>query len=256
MLGAIVGDVVGSIYEQKVIRTKDFPLFQPKSHFTDDTVLTLAIADAIIHQGDYRQFLRQYFRQYPYAGYGSRFILWAVSGIPQPYYSFGNGSAMRVSPVAYKCQDLDTVLQESQRAAAVTHNHPEGIKGAQAIAAAIFMARQQCSKSEIKSFITSNFHYDLSPALDAVPPAGVSCQTSVPQALIAFLSSDNFEDAIRNAIFIGGDSDTLACMTGAIAEPFYGGVPSWIAQETMVRLDDNLRSVSTTFLAQYGLKPC
>lgn len=251
MLGAIVGDIVGSIYECKTIRTKDFELFSPKSHFTDDTVLTLAIAETILHDGDYTQSIKQYFHHYPKAGYGGRFIMWVLADSLEPYNSFGNGSAMRVSPIAYAFNDLETVLKEAEKSAAVTHNHPEGIKGAQAIAAAIFMARKNHSKSEIKSLIEQRFGYDLSLDLNSVEPAGITCQSSVPQAMIAFLASTNFEDTIRNAVYIGGDSDTLACMAGSIAEAFYGGVPEAIAQPTLLKLDDFLRSVTVEFMSKY-----
>ena len=251
MLGAIVGDVVGSIYEGVILRRKDFDLFTAKSHFTDDTVLTVAVADSILTKKPYVQSIKQYFNQYPRAGYGGRFISWGLSDSLEPYNSFGNGSAMRVSPVAYAWDDLDSVLQAAEHSAAATHNHPEGIKGAQAIAAAIFMARKKHSKSEIKAFIESTFTYDLSLELNAVEPAGVTCQRSVPQAFIAFLESTSFEDTIRNAMFIGGDSDTLACMAGGIAEAFYGGVPDAIAQQTLAYLDDFLRSTTETFLSTY-----
>ncbi len=251
MLGAIVGDIVGSIYECKTIRTKDFELFTSESRFTDDTVLTVAIAETILNDSDYTQSLKQYFHRYPKAGYGGRFITWVLADKVEPYNSFGNGSAMRVSPIAYAFDDLETVLREAERSAAVTHNHPEGIKGAQAIAAAIFMARKNHNKSEIKSLIEQKFAYNLSLDLNSVEPAGVSCQSSVPQAIIAFLASTDFEDSIRNAVFIGGDSDTLACMAGSIAEAFYGGVPEAIAQPALLKLDDFLRSVTTEFMSKY-----
>lgn len=177
--------------------------------------------------------------------------MWVLADKVEPYNSFGNGSAMRVSPIAYAFDDLETVLQEAERSAAVTHNHPEGIKGAQAIAAAIFMARKNHNKSEIKSLIEQKFAYNLSLDLNSVEPAGISCQSSVPQAIIAFLASTDFEDSIRNAVFIGGDSDTLACMAGSIAEAFYGGVPEAIAQPALLKLDDSLRSVTTEFMSKY-----
>ena len=252
MLGAIVGDVVGSVYEGKTIRSKEFELFTTKSHFTDDTVLTIAVADSLLNQTPYNHSIKKYFNQYPRAGYGARFMLWGFSDSLEPYNSFGNGSAMRVSPIAYGFDRLEQILEEAKQSASATHNHPEGIKGAQAIAAAIFMARNHHSKPEIKAFIESQFAYDLSVELTAVEPAGVTCQRSVPQALIAFLASTSFEDTIRNAIFIGGDSDTLACMAGGIAEAFYGGVPEFIAQQTLQCLDDPLRAITEAFLTQYS----
>jgi len=251
MLGAIVGDVVGSVYEGKTIRSKEFELFTANSHFTDDTVLTVAVADSLLKHESYTHSIKQYFNQYPRAGYGAKFMLWGFSDSLEPYNSFGNGSAMRVSPVAYAFDDLEQVLKEAEHSAAATHNHPEGIKGAQAIAAAIFMARKRHSKLEIKTFIESNFAYDLGVELSAVEPAGVTCQRSVPQAIIAFLESTSFEDTIRNAIFIGGDSDTLACMAGGIAEAFYGGVPVPIPQQTLLYLDETLRAIADEFVSQY-----
>ncbi len=251
MLGAIIGDIVGSIYEGKTIRRKDFDLFTPKSHFTDDTVLTVAIADSLLTQTPYAQGVKHYFRRYPRAGYGGRFISWGFSDSLEPYNSFGNGSAMRVSPIAYAFHDLDTVLQEAERSAACTHNHPEGIKGAQAIAAAVFLARNQSSKPEIKTYIETTFNYTLELDLETVEPAGVTCQRSVPQALMAFLASTSFEDTLRNAMLIGGDSDTLACMAGGIAEAFYGDIPDEIVQSAFARLDHDLQTTITRFLRQY-----
>lgn len=254
MLGAITGDIVGSIHEGRSLKTKDFSLFDPIRYFTDDTVLTLAVADTILNQGSYTQKLKEYFRKYPAAGYGKSFYNWGMSDNLEPYNSWGNGSAMRVSPVGFAFDDLDTVLTEAKRSAEVTHNHPEGIKGAQATASAIFLARTGHSKGEIKSFIESTFNYNLEQTLEQIAPADVSCSGSVPQAFIAFLESTDFEDAIRNAIFIGGDTDTLACITGGIAEAFYGGVPEAIAQQTLAILDEPLRSLTENFMAQYCQK--
>lgn len=254
MLGAIAGDIIGSVYEWDNTKTKQFPLFQPESRFTDDTVLTVAIADALLHQGDYTDALKQYHQRFPQAGYGGTFKTWAGSSSREPYNSWGNGSAMRVSPVAYAFNQLEQVLQEAQRSAEVTHNHPEGIKGAQATAAAIFLARTGQNKAEIKAYIESTFAYDLSITLAEIRPSyrfDVSCQGSVPQAMIAFLESVDFEDAIRNAISLGGDSDTIACMAGSIAEAFYGSVPTAIAQETLARLDPRLLEIVEAFIARY-----
>ena len=254
MLGAIAGDIIGSVYEWDNIKTKQFPLFRPESRFTDDTVLTVAIADAILNQVDYTASLKQYHQWFPNAGYGRTFKDWAGSSRREPYNSWGNGSAMRVSPVGYAFDNLEQVLQEAKHSAEVTHNHPEGIKGAQATAAAIFLARTEQSKSEIKTYIESMFAYDLSQELDAIRPAyrfDVSCQGSVPQAITAFLESTDFEDAIRNAISLGGDSDTIACIAGSIAEAFYGGVPDTITRETMARLDQRLIDVVEAFTTRY-----
>jgi ADP-ribosylglycohydrolase len=254
MLGAIAGDIIGSVYERDNIKTKQFPLFRAESRFTDDTVLTVAIADALLHQGDYTDTLKHYHQRFPGAGYGGTFNAWAGSSNREPYNSWGNGSAMRVSSVGYAFNRLEQVLQEAKRSAEATHNHPEGIKGAQATAAAIFLARTGQSQGEIKTYIESTFSYDLSQTLDDIRPTyrfDVSCQGSVPQAITAFLESTDFEDAIRNAISLGGDSDTIACIAGSIAEAFYGGVPAAIAEETVIRLDQRLMDVVESFMTRY-----
>jgi ADP-ribosylglycohydrolase len=260
MLGAIAGDIIGSVYEGNNIKTKDFPLFNKKCHFTDDTVLTIAVADVILNAGKllhnqkYIEKFKWYFRRYPHAGYGGSFRNWAKSNNIEPYNSWGNGAAMRVSPIGFAFNDLKTVLQEAQRSAEVTHNHPEGIKGAQATAAAIFLARAGKDKASIKSYIQHTFGYNLEPTLDEIRPTykfDVSCQGSVPQAIIAFLAATDFEDAIRNAISIGGDSDTIACITGGIAQAFFGGVPKEIAEWTLCQLNDHLWTVTQDFIFHY-----
>lgn len=253
MLGAITGDIVGSIYEGHSIKTKNFDLFNPRRYFTDDTVLTIAVADTLLTSGNYTEKLKEYCRLYPNAGYGMNFQAWGMSDDVEPYNSWGNGSAMRVSPIGFAFDDLDTVLQEAKRSAEVTHNHPEGIKGAQATASAIFLARTGHSKTEIKSYVETTFNYDLNQTIDQIAPATVSCQGSIPQAMIAFLESTDFEDAIRNAIFIGGDSDTLACITGGIAQAFYGGVPQEIAQQTLAILDQRLGAIADQFSLNYSI---
>ncbi|QSJ18117.1 ADP-ribosylglycohydrolase family protein [Nostoc sp. UHCC 0702] len=260
MLGAIAGDIIGSVYEGKNFKTKDFPLFNRECRFTDDTVLTVAVADVILHAGEflhssnYTEQLKWYYRRYAYAGYGRNFREWAKSNSNEPYNSYGNGAAMRVSPIGFAFNDLDTVLREAQRSAEVTHSHPEGIKGAQAIAAAIFLARFGEHKVGIKSYIQTTFGYDLRQTLNQIRPSyqyDSSCQGSIPQAIIAFLESTNFEDAIRNAVSIGGDTDTIACMTGAIAQAFYGGVPEAIAQQTLSHLNEHLSTVTEKFIFQF-----
>jgi ADP-ribosylglycohydrolase len=258
MLGAIAGDIIGSIYEFDNIKTKDFPLFSDDSEFTDDSILTVAVADTILNGGNYTNKFKQYFQRYPnpMGSYGERFFIWALSGNSEPYNSYGNGSAMRVSPVGFAFNDLDTVLQEAKRSAEVTHNHPEGIKGAQATASAIFLARTGNSKDAIKSYIQNTFGYDLERTIAQIRPNysfHVSCQGSVPEAIIAFLESTDYEDAIRNAVSMGGDSDTIACITGGIAHAFYGKVPDAIAQEALSRLDELLHGVTTKFMTQYGI---
>jgi len=257
MLGAIAGDIIGSIYESpwQDIKTKAFPLFQSKSHFTDDTVLTVAIADALLNHKNYTQTLKEYYRLYPNAGYGGNFRRWAASSQTEPYYSFGNGSAMRVSAVAYAFNDLETVKTEALNSAAVTHNHPEGIKGAQATATAIFLARSRNSKNNIRDSIQQQFDYNLDTTVATLQKTysfDVSCQGSVPQAIICFLESTSFEDAIRNAISIGGDSDTIACITGGIAEAFYHQIPDEILEEVYQRLDDHLKGIIQQFQSHFN----
>ena len=256
MLGAIAGDIIGSIYERNGIKTKDFPVFSPGCRFTDDTVLTVAIADAILNDGKYAERFKQYYRHYPNAGYGKSFRHWGKSDSSEPYNSWGNGSAMRVSPVGFAFDNLDTVLREAKRTAEVTHNHPEGIKGAQATAAAVFLARTGNDKAAIKSYIETTFNYNLEQTLNQIRPSyrfDVSCQGSVPQAIIAFLESTDFEDAIRNAVSLGGDSDTIACIAGGIAQAFYNGVPEPIAQQALGYLDDYLRGVTLEFMSRYAV---
>ncbi|MBN1532539.1 MAG: ADP-ribosylglycohydrolase family protein [Spirochaetes bacterium] len=255
MIGAIIGDIAGSPYERHNIKTTDFPLFGPRSRFTDDTVLTVATAEAILRGGDYRDFYREYYRRYPDAGYGGFFRQWGAARDPAPYGSFGNGSAMRVSPVGFACATLEETLREAARSAAVTHDHPEGIRGAQAVASAVFLARSGAGKDAIRDYIAGTFRYDLSADIDWLRKHytfDVSCQGSVPQAIIAFLRSRDFEDAVRIAVSIGGDSDTIACMCGGIAQAHYGSVPAGITEEAMKRLDGKLRDVIEKFRAAYG----
>lgn len=250
MLGAIVGDIVGSIYEFSNYRFKDFPLFGEDCKFTDDTVLTIAVADCLMNNGNYTEYIKNYARKYTGRGYGGRFRQWVSSESMEPYNSWGNGSAMRVSTVGFAYNDLESVMNEAKRTAEVTHNHHEGIKGAQATAVAIFMARKGQSKEEIRETITKSFGYDLNRTVDEIRPTYIfneSCQGTVPEAIIAFLESNGFEDAIRNAISLGGDSDTLACITGGIAEAFYGGVPEDIAIKALSYLDSNMREVVEKF---------
>ncbi len=256
MLGAIAGDIIGSVYEDRPIKTTDFPLFSSQCCFTDDTVLTVALADSILNGTPYVEKLKEYYRRYPHAGYGGTFLRWATSSDCRPYNSFGNGSAMRVSPIGFAFQDLATVLERAAQSAEVTHNHPQGIKGAQAVAAAIFLARQGTSKADIRTYVETTFGYDLSESIDQIREwyaFDVTCQGSVPQAITAFLDSTDFEDAIRNAISIGGDSDTLACMTGGIAQAFYRGLPEAIEARVWQLLDPPLREVVAQFTSTY---PC
>ena len=254
MLGAIAGDVIGSVHEGAGTKTKDFPLFGDECRFTDDTVLTIAVAERMLHGGEYINLFHDYFHSYPQAGYGQSFALWAGYRRCEPYNSWGNGSAMRVSPVAYAFDTLEEVLDEAQRSAAVTHNHEEGVRGAQATAAAVFLASSGASRLEIREAIEVRFGYELGHRLDDMRPGyvfDVSCEGSVPQSIIAFLESTSFEDAVRGAISLGGDADTMACIAGAIAEPFYGGVPEPIANLVLDLLDRRLRRTITEFRQRY-----
>jgi ADP-ribosylglycohydrolase len=257
MLGAIAGDVIGSVHEGAGTKTKEFPLLTLESTFTDDTVLTVAVADCLLTGRDYVDAFHDYFHAYPRAGYGEAFFLWARSRSRDPYNSWGNGSAMRVSPVAYAFSTLEDVLAEAARSAAVTHDHPEGIRGAEATAAAVFLARTGNSKEQIRRYVQEQFGYDLGRSLADLRQTydfDVSCQGSVPESIIAFLESTNFEDAIRNAISLGGDADTMACIAGAIAEAFYGGVPDHIAEATRMALDPRLVEVVDQFRRRYLLR--
>jgi ADP-ribosylglycohydrolase len=252
MLGAIAGDIIGSRFEGSPFKDKGFELFSPHSRFTDDTVLTAAVAESLMTGTPYWQNLKAYFRRYPHAGYGGSFAVWAASDSSQAYSSFGNGSAMRVSPIGWFFQRAEDVLHQAEASAAATHNHPEGIKGAQAVALAIFLARKGSRKEEIRQDIQSRFGYDLSRTLESIRPwyrFDVTCQGSVPEALIAFFEASDYEDAVRNAVSLGGDSDTQACMAGSVAEAFFGGVPQDIARAALNRLDNHLRQNVDRFTA-------
>ncbi len=219
MIGAIADDIIGSVYEAHPIKTKDFPLFHPRCRLTDDSVLTIAVAQAILTDGDYRRWVWEIGRRHPHAGYGGSFVEWLHSSNPQPYNSWGNGSAMRVSPVGWAFDTVDDVLREAARTAEISHNHPEGIKGAQAAALAVFLARTTRDKGVFKQEIAERFNYNLDRTVNGIRPSygfDVSCQGTVPEALIAFLCVRDYEDAVRNAVSLGGDSDTLACITGAL----------------------------------------
>lgn len=250
MIGAIAGDIIGSVYEAHPIKTKAFPLFHPACRFTDDSVLTIAVAQAILTGGDYRRWVRDIGRRYPHAGYGGTFIQWLYVDEPEPYNSWGNGAAMRVSPVGWAFESVDTVLHEAARTAQISHNHPEGIKGAQAAALAVFLARTTRDKAQIRYETTARFGYDLDRTVDTIRPGygfDVSCQGTVPEAIIAFLDADSYEDAIRNAISLGGDSDTLACITGAIAEAYYGPVGNSILDKVKSCLTADLWAITEHF---------
>lgn len=254
MIGAIAGDIIGSIYEAQPIKTKDFPLFHPRCRFTDDSVLTIAVAQAILTDRDYRRWVWEIGRRHPHAGYGGNFIAWLHSSDPKPYNSWGNGAAMRVSPVGWAFDTLDDVLVEAARTAEISHNHPEGIKGAQAAAAAVFLGRTTRDKELIKKEIAGRFGYDLDRTVDSIRPFygfDVSCQGTVPEAVISFLDAEGYEDAVRNAVSLGGDSDTLACITGGIAEAYYGPFNTDIPDKVMTILTNDLWLIVEQFRRRY-----
>lgn len=257
IIGAIAGDIIGSIYEWKNIKSTDFPLFNDKCIFTDDTVLTIAITDCILHNKDFSKTIKEYGLKYIDVGYGSRFKKWLLNDSLEPYNSFGNGSAMRVSPVGFWCDMIEDVMKLAEKTSIVTHNHIEGIKGSQAIATAIFLARNGYSKKEIKLFIEQRFKYNLNFTLDEIRPNyqfEVSSQKSVPQAIVAFLESSDFESALRLAISIGGDSDTLACMTGGIASAFYNEIPNEIVEFIFSKLPIEFIDIVLSFNNKYKIK--
>jgi ADP-ribosylglycohydrolase len=256
MIGAIAGDIIGSVFEGHPIKTTSFPLFSKSSRFTDDTVLSLAVADAILNKIDYATALKTYGRKYPHAGYGMSFYSWMQSPETKPYNSWGNGSAMRVSPVGFAFDSTEDVLREAERTARVTHNHPEGIKGAQATALAIFLARRGAGKEEIRKKITRRFSYNLDRSLDEIRPNyffDVSCQGSVPESIIAFLESKDFEDAVRLAISLGGDSDTMGCIAGGIAQAYYSKIPLKIIDRVKVLLPQEFLLIVDQFNVTFGL---
>ena len=253
MYGAILGDMIGSPYEfDRGGKTKDFPLFSVCSEFTDDTVMTIAMAEAFLQVSPEMeaeairqrviQEMQKFGRKYPRADYGLRFSRWLRDRHPHPYNSWGNGSAMRVSSIGWLFGDLETVRRMARLSAEVTHNHPEGIKGAEATASAIFLARTGSTKAEIKEYIEKHFHYDLSRSCDVIRPDYYhveSCQETVPEAITAFLEGQSFEDVIRTAVSLGGDCDTLTCIAGSVAEAFYG-VPEELKEECRKRLSRDL----------------
>ena len=260
MYGAILGDMIGSPYEfDQGNKTKDFPLFSANSVFTDDTVMTVAVAEAFLDM-DFAEdddvtfdrlvyYLRNWGRAYPRAGYGLRFNRWLRNPFAKPYNSFGNGSAMRVSAVGWLFDDLKMTRAMARLSASVTHNHPEGLKGAEATASAIFLARTGSTKAEIKAFIEENFHYDLSRTCDEIRPGYhhvESCQETVPEAITAFLEGQSFEDVIRTAVSLGGDCDTLTCIAGSMAEAFYG-VPEALKEACRNRLPADMLEVLGRF---------
>ena len=255
MLGAIAGDVIGSVYEAANVKHPNFqPLVHPEAQPTDDTILTCAVAEWVLHGGDLVDRLHDWFARFPEAGYGGTFVRWAAHRLREPYYSWGNGSAMRVSPVGFAFDALEETLEHAKRSAEVTHNHPHGIAGARAVAGCVFLARTRRSKDEIREFAGKRFGYDLSRSLDDVRPVyrfDVSCQGSVPEAILAFLESTSWEDAVRKGISLGGDSDTIAAIAASIAAPYYGGVPSHIRTEVEARLPISVRTIVADFVSAF-----
>ena len=261
MFGAILGDIIGSPYEFNThnCKAKDFPLFSERSTFTDDSVMTLAVAKAFMDAGldaseedltaSLLRVMPEVGQRYPHCGYGGIFYNWIMLRKTQPYNSYGNGSAMRVSSVAWLYDDIDAVRRAARISAGVSHNHPEGIKGAESVASCIFLARTGHSKAEIKAYVEHEFAYDLNRTCDEIRPnyrMDETCQGSVPEAIIAFLEGTDFEDVIRTAVSLGGDSDTIACIAGAIAEGFYG-VPKELKEECRRRLTPDLFAILEQF---------
>ena len=262
MYGAILGDMIGSPYEfGKKMKRKDFPLFVRASRFTDDTVMTVAVADALLDCREkpreeqlrvLTERMRQWGRRYPDAGYGGRFSRWLLSPDPRPYNSWGNGSAMRVSAAGWLCGSLEETRRVAAATALVTHDHPEGIKGAEAVAAALWLARSGAGKEGIRDYTERNFHYDLSHTCEEIRPDytfDVSCQGTVPPAIIAFLEAESFEDNLRTAVSLGGDCDTLTCISAAIGEAFWG-VPEELKAECRKRLPEDMLEVMDRFAAR------
>lgn len=263
MYGALLGDMIGAPYEfDRGKKTKEFPLFIEDSKYTDDSVMTVAVAEALLEarkkglEDDEAQVkdllagsMRRWGNKYPYAGYGGRFRQWLFNEKMGPYGSYGNGSAMRVSPAGWLYDDLETTRRFARLTAEVTHNHPEGIKGAEATASAIFMARNHASKEEIREYVVKEFEYDLSRTCDEIRPKyyhAESCQKTVPEAITTFLEGTDFEDVIRTAVSLGGDCDTLTCIAGSMAESFYG-IPDWMKAECLNRIEEDMRQVVGEF---------
>ena len=264
MLGAIVGDIIGSVYEFSKQKRYDFEMLPQGSRYTDDTVMTVAVAYWLCryieedHPKDKLiQTMQKFGRKYPFAGYGSNFTAWLWSENPQPYNSWGNGAAMRVSPVGLYAETLDEALELAKRTAEVSHNHPEGIKGAQAVASAVWMANHGHTNEEIRDYITGKFNYNLSRTVDEIRPAyqwDVSCQGSVPESIICFLEGKDFEDVVRLAVSLGGDADTMACIAGSIAACIYP-IPEWIVNRCENLLPPHLLHMMQGFEGYLNILP-
>lgn len=261
MLGAVIGDIIGSTYEWYNVKSEDFELFPANSRFTDDTVLSVAIAEKILNDDkatmnapkSYALWYKQYYKRYPHAGFGQMFAEWVAEENMRIQRSFGNGAAMRVTAIGWAYDSLEEVLKEAKASCYYTHNHPEAIKGAKAVAAAVFMAKNQCDKAEIKKYLEKKFHYKFE-ELDVLRENYVfdsRASYSVPPAIEAFLESDSYESAIRKAVSIGGDSDTIACMAGGIAQAYYREIPDYIYNPAMRILDSGLKQVIKRFEEKY-----
>ena len=254
MLGAIIGDFVGSVHEFHAPKTKDFPLVDPRCRITDDSILTFAIAEWVMHGTDLVTRFHELVAEYPNSGWGGMFRQWAIARRLNPYNSYGNGAAMRASPTGWAFASLDETLAAAADSARVTHDHSEGIKGAQATAAAVYFARTARDKELIRSEITARFGYDLDRTVDSIRPDysfDETCQGTVPEAIVAFLDSTDYEDAIRNAISLGGDADTLACITGGIAHAFYGSIPPDLSAHVLDHVPAALRPTWDEFRKTY-----
>ena len=257
MFGAIVGDVIGSPYELNNVKCTAFSLFARGSQCTDDSVLTVATADALLNERNYSRTYQDYFHRFPNAGYGGSFVAWANRRETKPYGSWGNGSAMRVSPIGWAFDTLDAVLDEAERSAIVTHDHPDGVMGAQAVAGCVFLARTEHDRDRVRAFVHDGCAYPLTQTIDQIRPAyefRASCKGTVPVAVQAFLESTDFESAIRLAVSVGGDSDTIAAIAGAIAHAFYGTIPKHLLEPvTEIYMSPDLLETSLTFCERYGV---
>lgn len=264
MYGAIFGDIIGSTYELHNVKTEEFELFPPGSQFTDDTVLSIAVAEKILNERNtcessrksYALWYKQYYRRYPYAGFGQLFSAWAGADELFVQRSFGNGGAMRISAIGYAYDSIKAIQKEVKDSCYYTHHHYEAVKGAQAVAIAVFLARKECDQDEIRKFIAKKFHYNMEATLDEIREAYVfdsRTSYSVPPALKAFLESHSYEDTIRKAISIGGDSDTIACMAGGIAQAYYKKIPDEIYNRGMMYLDSGLKRVLKEFCEKYKI---
>lgn len=265
MYGAVFGDIIGSTYELHNVKTEKFELFPSGSQFTDDTVLSIATAEKILNEENrcinnkksYALWYKQYYRRYPHAGFGQLFSSWAQAEDLFVQRSFGNGGAMRVSAIGYAYDSIEEIKKEVKDSCYYTHHHHEAIKGAQAVATAIFMARKECDKDEIRKFIMKKFRYKMKVTLDEMRDTYVfdsRTSYSVPPALEAFLESNSYEDAIRKAISIGGDSDTIACMTGGIAQAYYKKIPAEIYDRGIMYLDVGIKRVLREFSEKYQIE--